>query len=506
MTPSDELFKLIKCLTKSEKRFFKLFSSLQSGDKNYLKIYDYLVSVEEYDECEFKKISNKNLVNNLPSKKNNLYKLILKSLRAYHDGKSINNILKNEINNIEILYNKALYKELKKKIRRAKIIAKKYEKFSYLLELVNWEKKLVEISIEKKTSFNISELIEQEKYLINKLIDIVEIDITYSKINLLHYEKGLMQTPTSLNILKNVSDSINNVDKFKLSTSVRIQSIFFYINGLNALVNKDYKNSSQFFNKTINLLNKNVSIKFDSMDLYLKTLFHLSRTYIYNREFDNSKRIILNIKSLQYLKEFKYFNLSAKIFFHSYSQEIFFLNRYGRFEESVSLILDNEKKESLYISSADNEIKLLINYNKSYSYFGIGNFKKSLDYLNNILNSKQKVRQDIHFFARLLNIIIHYELENFDFSQYLIKSSKHYFSKIEDTFEIFDISIKYFRKLLRIHDHFDKVEELENFHSEVIKITNNNIVLLNYLNLEAWLISKITNVNFIKATKNYMVK
>ena len=129
-----------------------------------------------------------------------------------------------------------------------------------------------------------------------------------------------------------------------------------------------------------------------------------------------------------------------------------------------------------------------------------------MDYLNNILNSKQKVRQDIHFFARLLNIIIHYELENFDFSQYLIKSSKHYFSKIEDTFEIFDISIKYFRKLLRIHDHFDKVEELENFHSEVIKITNNNIVLLNYLNLEAWLISKITNVNFIKATKNYMVK
>ena len=151
MTPSDELFKLIKCLTKSEKRFFKLFSSLQSGDKNYLKIYDYLVSIEEYDEYEFKKkISDKKLANNLPSEKNNLYKLILKSLRAYHDGKSINNILKNEINNIEILYNKALYKELKKKIRRAKIIAEKYEKFSYLLELVNWEKKLVEISIEKK--------------------------------------------------------------------------------------------------------------------------------------------------------------------------------------------------------------------------------------------------------------------------------------------------------------------------------------------------------------------
>ena len=40
MKPSTELFKLIKSLTKSEKRFFKMSSSLQSGDKNYLKIFD----------------------------------------------------------------------------------------------------------------------------------------------------------------------------------------------------------------------------------------------------------------------------------------------------------------------------------------------------------------------------------------------------------------------------------------------------------------------------------
>ena len=507
MTPSDELFKLIKCLTKSEKRFFKLFSSLQSGDKNYLKIFDYLASEEQYDEYEFKKKkSSEKFVKHLPSEKNNLYKLILKSLRAYHDGKSINNILKKEINNIEILYNKGLYREFEKKIRRANKIAKKNEKYSYQLELVNWEKKLVYF-LQKKISLNIETLIEYEKYLINQLTDLVEINRIYSKINIFYYQKGLMQNQPSLMILNDIANPIiNNAEKFKLSNSIRVQSTFFYVNGLVALINQDYKNSSLFFNKTIDILNKNISIKIDSIDLYLKTLFQLSISYIYNLEIENSKRIILNIKCLQHKKEFKSLNLSARIFFHPYSQEIFLLNMYGRFEESVTLIIENEKKESLYYSSLDNEFKLLINYNKSYSYFGIGNFKKALVYLNNILNSKQKNRQDIHVFARLLNIIIHYELENFDFSQHLIKSYRHYFSKIEEPYEIVDISMKYFRKLSRIYNHFDKIEELENFLAEVVKLPKNNIFLLNYFNVEAWINSKIRNVNFKKATKNSMVK
>ena len=54
MKPSTELFKLVKSLTKSEKRFFKLSSSLQSGEKNYLKIFDYIERQSSYDENALK--------------------------------------------------------------------------------------------------------------------------------------------------------------------------------------------------------------------------------------------------------------------------------------------------------------------------------------------------------------------------------------------------------------------------------------------------------------------
>ena len=102
MKPSQELFHLIKSLTKSEKRFFKLSSALQSGEKNYLKIFDVIDRQTEYDEQKVKDYFKSEIfIKHFPSEKNHLYKLILKSLRSYHADNSVSSQLKQEIKNIE---------------------------------------------------------------------------------------------------------------------------------------------------------------------------------------------------------------------------------------------------------------------------------------------------------------------------------------------------------------------------------------------------------------------
>ncbi|MFM7726445.1 MAG: hypothetical protein ACKO7B_07070, partial [Flavobacteriales bacterium] len=139
MKPSSELFELIKTLTKSEKRFFKLQSSLQSGDKNYVRLFDVIDGMDAYDEDVVKKtFKGEKFINHLPSEKNHLYKLILKSLRGYYSETSVASGLKQDIKNIEILYNKGLFGECIKFIERAKKIATRYEKFYYLFELISW--------------------------------------------------------------------------------------------------------------------------------------------------------------------------------------------------------------------------------------------------------------------------------------------------------------------------------------------------------------------------------
>ena len=145
MKPSTELFQLIKSLTKSEKRYFKLSSTLQSGEKNYIKLFEAIENQFIYDEEAIKFLFKKEtFIKHLPSEKNHLYNLILKSLRNFYTDNSADAILQELLRNIELLYNKALYKECIKNINKAKSIAYNYEKYYFLLDIINWEKRIIE--------------------------------------------------------------------------------------------------------------------------------------------------------------------------------------------------------------------------------------------------------------------------------------------------------------------------------------------------------------------------
>ena len=77
-----------------------------------MKIFDAIDRQIEYNETAIKdQFKSEIFIKHFPSEKNHLYKLILKSLRSYHSDNSVSSALKQEIKNIEILYNKALFKE-----------------------------------------------------------------------------------------------------------------------------------------------------------------------------------------------------------------------------------------------------------------------------------------------------------------------------------------------------------------------------------------------------------
>jgi len=106
-----------------------LQSALQSGDKNYVRLFDLIDKMSEYDEENVKKtFKGEKFIKHLPSEKNHLYKLILKALRSYYGETSVSSMLKQEIKNIEILYNKALFEECSKFLERAKKLAEKKRK------------------------------------------------------------------------------------------------------------------------------------------------------------------------------------------------------------------------------------------------------------------------------------------------------------------------------------------------------------------------------------------
>lgn len=498
MKPSIELFKLIKSLSKSEKRFFKLSSSLQSGDKNYLKIFDFIEKQNEYNEEKLKvEFSKEIFIKHLPSQKNHLYKLILKSLRSFHSEESVISILKQEIKNIEILYNKALYKECEKFVSRAKELAKSYEKFYYLSELISWEKKLLEESFDSNVFSNqMDNLVMEEELVISQLRNLAEYQIIYSKINSIFRTGGFTRNKEEREAVEKIAD-YHLIKGKNTAISTRAASICYYIKGLCAATNRNYSESFQFFNKTREILDNNPKIKEDSAQRYLFTMSHLLRCYIDSRDFINAELMIKDMRFLSSKKGFNSMDIQVRLFSNTYSQELTLLHTKGDFQNSVDLIGTIEDLQIQYGEKINKEQEIILTYKKAYSYFGIANFKKSLFYVNNLLNdNEQNLRQDIYSFLRLFNVIIHFELKNFEFLEYLIKSTNRYLNKQTRTFEAESICINYMKKIAKTNSDSNVLFiELKRDLSKVL-INQNESVLLEYFNLIAWVDSKINKTTF----------
>ena len=91
-----------------------------------------------------------------------------------------------------------------------------------------------------------------------------------------------------------------------------------------------------------------------------------------------------------------------------------------------------EKKLEEYELYLDRHRILVFYYKIASLYFGCGQYDKSIDYLNRIINWKTDLRTDLQCYSRLLHLIAHYELGNDNLLEYLVKSVYRFMAKMEN--------------------------------------------------------------------------
>lgn len=505
MKPSTELYSLIKSLSKSEKRFFKLNSALQAGDKNYLKIFDFIEKQKKYDEDELKEaFKDAVFVNHLPSEKNHLYKLLLKSLRAYYADQTVSSQLKQEIKNVEILFKKALYKECNKFVKRAKEVARKYEKFYYWFELINWEKKLLEEAYESGVfSKDLDKLIEEETEVIEKLRNLAEYHILYSKINYIFRSGGFTRNEKEREVVSSIAD-YHLIKGKNTAISTRATTICYYIKGLCAASIRDYEDALVNFKKAKTVMDANPLIKEDLHSRYIYTLNFLLHCYIDSYRFDSAEEVVNQLKVLNDGKGYDSPDSAVRLFTSIYIGEMQLYNRQGDFDKAMELIPEIEAGIEKYGDKINKEKLLLFTYNTAYSLFGIGDFKQALRYLNQVLNDNEKMlRQDIYSFSRIFNLVLHFELNNHDFLEYDMKSTARYLNKHEKDYEVETLFMKEMKSLSRVNNEMEQKSVFADFNTKLeklLKIDRENVIL-EYFDLKSWLQSKVDGKTLSQSIK-----
>lgn len=505
MKPSTELFDLIKSLSKSEKRFFKLSSSLQTGDKNYLRIFDVIEKQTSYDEAAIKKqFENETFIKHFPSEKNHLYKTILKSLRGFHADNSVSSILKQELKNIEILYDKALYKECKKFLKKAKKTAEEYEKFYYWFELISWEKQLIEEEYERGIfTYDLNKLLKEELLVIEKLRNLAEYQMIYSRINYIFRggsftnnqdEKKEVQIISNHHLIKGKNTAISD----------RATSICYYIQGLCNITTRDFDTALEKLNKTKTILDNNPRIKQDLAIRYVRTMKNLIFMNIATKRLDKAQELINTLKQLSSQKGFSTTDVKVKIFTFSHNTQIMVHDRKGEFEEAIPTVESMIEGLETYGNKLSKEQAILFYYNIAYVYFGVGNFKEALKWINKILNdNEQTLRQDVYTFSKIFNLIIHYELGNNDLLEYTIKSTTRHLKKTDKDYLAEDSIIRFLKKLIKLTSEGEKTEHFISGKKELVTLFEdpNELIVQEYFDFLAWYTSKIEKTTFSEAIK-----
>jgi tetratricopeptide (TPR) repeat protein len=124
-------------------------------------------------------------------------------------------------------------------------------------------------------------------------------------------------------------------------------------------------------------------------------------------------------------------NNSIQVFIYLYTAKInqhFIEGTFDKGLELIPLINERLKEYSLYLDAH----RILVFYYKIASlYFGSGDYDNAIRYLSRIINWKVDLRSDLQCYARLLNLIAHYELGNFNLLEYLIKSVYRFMAKMD---------------------------------------------------------------------------
>lgn len=501
---SNSLFELIKSLNKSEKRYFKVFSSRHTiGEENgYITLFAYIDKMESYDEeLIFKDFKGQSLLNKFSITKARLYTNILKSLDSFHSSSSIDAQLFRQIHSGEILFNKGLYGQAEKVLASVEKQAIKHERFNLLLEIRHRQKMLLENMLYTDVSkTQIEELYIEEQNLMSEIERYNKVwhlkSLLFQEIN----QKGKIRDEKSVIKLKDLAEKLDGTDIKK--SSVNTQYLYHHAKSAYYFAVNDLDCSYHHLETNCALIESNETFLEDKPNVYFSLLTNIIYVSTKLKKYPEAQAYLAKLKNLAKKGESqKTLDLDIKYFSSMFSLELFMLCEQGEFKKAEALVPQIEAGYKLYGEHINSLRKAYIDFKIAVTYLSLGEFSKSLQWINGILNeSKIDQKQDIYCFAQLINLILHFELNNSRFLPYAIHSVKRYFKNRDVNYKFEELFIKLINQLTKTENIFDLQEKLVPFEKELIALKNDpkEQVVFEYFDFLAWVQSKVRRKPFLE--------
>ena len=453
ISQSDQLFNLVKSLTKAEKRNFTFYSTrIQDADTlKYIHLFELLDKQKVLDENQILaklKDVDKTQYSNL---KRHLYKQLMVSLRMIHIQKKTDIQVREYLDYVDILYGKGLYIQSLKILDKAKALAEKSNNDLLSLAILETEKNIESSHITRSGTDIVPDLIEKSVAKIKTIEGVTKL----SNIRILlhsHYIKnGHVKNQEELDAFTteyawvreyNQDTTLSYYEKIYLYQSL-VWYYYIVLDFENCLINAEHWVA--LFNESPELIN-------EDPDLYMRG-YHYILTCAYNLKYTE--------KYTKYLDELEDFRNERYGQFNNNSQIISFLYvHYGRlnkyflseqYTEGLKVIPSTLKRLQKYKYKLDAHRVLVFYFKIAWMHLMAGDNTTAIKYLNQIFNMEVgSLREDIQGYSQLMFLMAHYDAGNYEIMDYLVKGAKQFFDKMHETNTLQIKTLAFFRKVVKL--------------------------------------------------------
>lgn len=497
-TASLELFKLIKSLNKQEKRYFKLFASRHViGEENrYVILFDAIDRQAEYDEAKIKKkFKGQKFIKQLHVTKNYLYKLILNSLRQYHESKS-EDPFPVLMRNAQILFKKGLIQQSEKILDKAMKTATQNERFLQVLEVYRWKHHIIH---------NRNDVKGLEHYVdvdFQKEINILDIYKNYLEFQLLHdnifipYWKrgGIRKAEEKEAYSKLFEDElyqdVNNAKSFNARMFYHTARFLYHFQIA------EWERCLEHMQKQVLMFEglEPEQRKGEKEANYISSLINL---YIIQKQLHYYNEGLLNLRKLRTISTSSS-TLKSRLIARSYNLEIDLYITTGQFRKGLANLRPFVKDLVNHEKQIQSQHRIGLYYNLAYLNFGARKYNQALDWINRLLDEPDlKAREDLYSFGRMLNLFIHYELGNDQLLEYIVKSTYRFLLKRKRLYKAESIVLKFLKKYPNFTDR-QIMKGFSEMYDELYSLSEDEFEAraFEYFDFLSWLKSKLEHRDF----------
>ncbi|PSR14406.1 MAG: hypothetical protein DA408_12670 [Bacteroidetes bacterium] len=487
-TASTFLYDLVHTLTQSEKRYLKVQAG--AGEKDYLHLLDALLAQKTFDEQQLvQDHQGANFVRHLAVNKQYLYALLLNKLTQFGQQKLEDQVVA-KLAATNVLIEKGLYRAAYHELRKGQQIATQYELFELQMMLCGLEKKLRALQpFKKQDDTHLEQLFKRELDSLAQLKNTVEYAYLAQQVVRFQMQFQKIQNAAQHQHLAGLTQSAQ-FQHLHLATNFKSKIYFYQANATYQFVQGQVKKAYEINREFLDLLEANPHFLRLYAERYIATLNNMLIDSLVIGDYEVLKEGISRLVMTLQRPEFKSIkNIAARVFRQRYLLLINWSLSQRDFAKALAWIPKIEEGLAQFGKKIEKHHRITFYYLIAYLLFLNRQYDRALKWNNLILDDpKEDAVKEIFYFARILNLLLHYELGNHALLESLLASTPKYLKARRPIYATEKALFRYLGKLLHHPDKAEKQKLMADFKAEMDERFQQPAEkrVFNYLDLRLW--------------------